>query len=138
MHGERPHRQALLGYAVGAWAVLEIVVTVSELAGLPLAVPRTFAVVLVAGLIGLAVVTLVRQAVRVMQSRSDSAKWETRSSWLGALTLFFGLLPGSFMVRNGSMEWIMWRDAPILALPCGAVAIGAAVAWRSAARIASS
>ncbi len=130
-------RQTLLGYVVGAWALLEIVVTVSDLAGLPLAVPRSFVLLLAGGLVMVSAVAVAKEGVRAMQERSDSKDWERRLGWLKGPTILFGLLPGSFMVRNGSLEWIMWRDAPLFAAACAAIAVGSALAWRVSARLAS-
>ncbi len=130
-------RQTLLGYVVGAWALLEIVVTVSDLAGLPLAVPRSFVLLLAGGLVMVSAVAVAKEGVRAMQERSDSKDWEGRLGWLKGPTILFALLPGSFMVRNGSLEWIMWRDAPLFAAACAAIAVGSALAWRVAARLAS-
>ncbi len=136
-HGAGPLRQTLLGYVVGAWALLEIVVTVSELAGLPLAVPRSFVLILAGGLVLVSGVAAAKQGVRAMQERSDSKDWEGRRWWLKGLTILLALLPGSLMVRNGSLEWIMWRDAPLFAAACGAMAIASGFAWRLSARLAS-
>jgi hypothetical protein len=140
-------RQTLLGYVVGAWALLEIVVTVSDLAGLPLAVPRSFVLLLAGGLVMVSAVAVAKEGVRAMQERSDSKDWEGRLGWFKGPTILFGLLPGSFILRisttpgpdgwNGSLEWIMWRDAPLFAAACAAIAVGSAIAWRVSARLAS-
>ncbi len=128
----------LLGYVVGAWAVLEIVVTVSELAGVPLVVPRVFALVLAGGLVVVLGVALARRGVHAMQRASNPTAWGKRRTTFGALAIFLALLPSSFFVSDGSLEWIMWRDAPLLALVSGALAIAMAVAWGVSARLASS
>ncbi len=138
LHSEGSVRRLLLGYVVGAWAVLEIVVTVSELAGVPLVVPRVFALVLAGGLVVVLGVALAKRGVHAMQSASNPTAWGKRRTTFGALAIFLAFLPGSFFVSDGSLEWIMWRDAPLLALVSGALAIASAVAWRVSARLASS
>ena len=135
-------RQTLLGYVVGAWALLEIVVTVSDLAGLPLAVPRSFVLLLAGGLVMVSAVAVAKEGVRAMQESSDSKDWERRLGWLKGPTILFGLLPGSFVLRldrgdGATLEWIMWRDAPLFAAACAAMAIASGFAWRLSARLAS-
>ena len=136
--GKSSLRQVLLGYIVGAWALLEIVVTVSELAGLPLAVPRMFVLILAGGLLVVLGVVVVKRGVHAVQRASSSASWEARRAIFGALAIFLILLPGSFLVADGSLEWIMWRDAPLLALASAASAIASAMLGRICARLASS
>ena len=128
-------RKSLLAYVVGAWAVLEIVVTVSELAGLPLVVPRVFVLVLVVGLVVVVGVAVAKHRVKVVRM-TEPAIWEKRRSLLGPPTVFLALLPGSFIIGDGR-DWIMWRDAPSLALLFFALAVAMAVAWWVSARLAS-
>ena len=137
-YSERPVQQLVLGYVVGAWAVLEIVVTVSELAGLPLVVPRVFVLILAGGLVVVLGIVVAKRGVHAMQRASNPTTWGKRRTVFGALAIFFALLPGSFVVSDGSLEWIMWRDAPRLALVSSALAIASAVAWRVSVRFASS
>lgn len=135
-HGGGSVRQLLLGYVVGAWAALEIVVTVSELAGLPLVVPRLFVLILAGGLVVVLGVAIVKRGVGAMETASGT--WGQRKRNFFGLAIFLALLPGSFHRSDGSLEWIMWRDAPFLALASGVLAIAAGIAWRFSPRLASS
>ena len=129
-------RHLLLGYVVGAWAALEIVVTVSELAGLPLVVPRLFVLILAGGLVIVLGMAIVKRGVRGMERASRT--WGQRKRNFFGLAIFLALLPGSFHRSDGSLEWIMWRDAPLLALASCVLAIAAGIAWRLSPRLASS
>ena len=129
--------QLLLGYVVGAWAVLDILMTGAELAGLPLAVPRVFMWILLGGLFVVLGVALAKRGVHAMQRAPSPTTWEKLRGWFGFLAIVLVLLPGSALVREGSLEWIMWRDAPLVALGSGALAIVSTVAWRVSARLAA-
>jgi hypothetical protein len=129
--------QLLLGYVVGAWAVLDILMTGTELAGLPLAVPRVFMWILLGGLFVVLWVALAKRGVQAMQRVRRPTTWERLRGWFGLLAIVLVLLPGSSVVRDGSLEWIMWRDAPLVALGSGALALVSTVAWRVSARLAA-
>ncbi len=121
-------RQVVLGYVVGAWAVLEIVVTVADLAGWSLAVPRWLVVILVLGLVLVVSAAAMLRGARALQA-SSSEKVAHRRAALSIATLTTALLPMSFIFSGGSIRWIMWRDAPIWAAACAVVAIVLGVLW---------
>ncbi len=134
--GEGSVWRLLLGYLLGAWAALNIVMTVSELAGLPLVVPRVFGLILVGGLAVVLGMAVVKQVVHAVERASTT--WGQRKKNFFGLAIFLATLPGSFYRSDGSLEWIMWRDAPLLALASGVLAIAAGIAWRLSPRRASS
>ena len=132
-------RQVVLGYVVGAWAVLEIVVTVADLAGWSLAVPRWLVVILVLGLVLVVAAAAMLRGARALQA-SSSKKVAHRREALSIAAGTMALLPMSFVYRlripsrgkafgGGSIQWIMWRDSPIWAAACAAVAIILGLLW---------
>ena len=134
-------RQVVLGYVVGAWAVLEIVVTVADLAGWSLAVPRWLVVILVLGLVLVVSAAAMLRGARALQA-SSSKKLAHRREALSIVAGIMALLPMSFVYEleltyegegiefgGGSIQWIMWRDAPIWAAACAAVAIVLGLLW---------
>ncbi len=133
-------RQVVLGYVVGAWAVLEIVVTVADLAGWSLAVPRWLVVILVLGLVLVVAAAAMLRGARALQA-SSSKKVAHRREALSIAAGTMALLPMSFVFRfstaegfarglgGGSIQWIMWRDSPIWAAACAAVAIILGLLW---------
>ena len=122
-------QQLVLGYVVGAWALLEIVVTGSELAGLPLTLPRWLFVILLLGLVLVVAATAVLRGARALQQTS-SVKAAHRRETLFIVAAVTALLPLSFLVRNGTVRWIMWRDSPIWAAACLALAILLGIVWK--------
>ena len=132
-------RQVVLGYVVGAWAVLEIVVTVADLAGWSLAVPRWLVVILVLGLVLVVAAAAMLRGARALQA-SSSKKVAHRREALSIAAGTMALLPMSFVLNvtvdrrafafgGGSIQWIMWRDSPIWAAACAAVAIILGLLW---------
>ncbi len=121
-------RQVVLGYVVGAWAVLEIVATVADLAGWSLAVPRWLVVILVLGLVLVVSAAAMLRGARALQA-SSSEKVAHRREALSFAAGTTALLPMSFLFSGGSIRWIMWRDAPIWAAACAVVAIVLGVLW---------
>ncbi len=121
-------RQVVLGYVVGAWAVLEIVVTVADLAGWSLAVPRWLVVILVLGLVLVVAAAAMLRGARALQA-SSSKKVAHRREALSIAAGTMALLPMSFLFGGGSIQWIMWRDSPIWAAACAAVAIILGLLW---------
>ena len=132
-------RQVVLGYVVGAWAVLEIVVTVADLAGWSLAVPRWLVVILVLGLVLVVAAAAMLRGARALQA-SSSKKVAHRREALSIAAGTMALLPMFFVfvvetspawpwLGGGSIQWIMWRDPPIWAAACAAVAIILGLLW---------
>ncbi len=133
-------RQVVLGYVVGAWAVLEIVVTVADLAGWSLAVPRWLVVILVLGLVLVVAAAAMLRGARALQASSSKKVAHGREA-LSIAAGTMALLPMSFVARidlatqqpgifgGGSIQWIMWRDSPIWAAACAAVAIILGLLW---------
>ena len=121
-------RQVVLGYVVGAWAVLEIVATVADLAGWSLAVPRWLVVILVLGLVLVVSAAAMLRGARALQA-SSSKKVAHRREALSIAAGTMALLPMSFVFGGGSIQWIMWRDSPIWAAACAAVAIILGLLW---------
>jgi len=125
--------QLVLGYVVGAWAVLEIVVTVAELAGWSLAVPRWLVVILALGLVVVVVAVAMLRGARALQDSSPEKVAHRREALLMTAGVV-ALLPMLFLARGDTLRgitvrWIMWRDSPIWAVACAAVAIVLGLLW---------
>ena len=122
-------RQLILGYVVGAWALVDILANVSELAGLPLTPARWFLVALAAGLFLLIALALVLRSTRPA-GESTPPNPSGRSQALLIAALVAALLPMSSVFSGNSIRWVMWRDAPFWAGVCLVLAVALAIAWR--------
>ncbi len=71
--GDRTVWQIVLSYAVGAWVVLEVTATLSEVAGLPPIFPRFVLVLLIVGLLAVVATALVQQSLGPLESVGSSA-----------------------------------------------------------------
>jgi protein-S-isoprenylcysteine O-methyltransferase Ste14 len=78
----------------------------------------------------MAVVLVLRRSKPASESTSPSPSGRTEALLIAAIVT--ALLPMSFVfsVNSTSIRWLMWRDEPVWAGVCLALAIAFAIAWR--------
>ena len=125
--------QLVLGYVLGTYAVLEIVVTFAELAGWSLSVKRWLVVVLALGLILVVAAAAMLRGARALRASSPEKVTHRREALLISAAIA-ALLPMLFVARGDTLfgvtiRWIMWRDSPVWAVASVAVAIVLGLLW---------
>ena len=119
---DRPLREVVVTYIASTWGGLEIIVTICELAGVSILVPQIVSLLIVTGLVLILGIRMI--AKRTQATQRPTKKWSLFTGSLVGLAIFFSLLPLSFVFRSGKgITWIMWQDAPILAISFALLAV---------------
>ena len=119
---DKPLREVVITYIASTWGGLEIMVTISDLAGFSILIPQITSVLI---LFGLATILGIRWiAGQTTVPHRPRKPWSQLTRNLVGFAIFFSLLPMSFAFSGADgITWIMWQDAQIFAILFAGLAV---------------